>query len=87
MSNRSDTQKAFREIYSVERTMEGAARFLGYYEVFSKYQVKEVHQVHIVSLVRYCLSDRNPELRNFGAIEWRLRHFKRTGRLSRLKNY
>ena len=87
MSNRSDTQKAFREIYSVERTMEGAARFLGYYEVFSKYQVKEARQVHMVASVRCCLNDRNLELHDLGALASRLSFFKRTGRLSRLKNY
>ncbi|WP_026138256.1 hypothetical protein [Vibrio harveyi] len=87
MSNRSDTQKAFREIYSVERTMEGAARFLGYYEVFSKYQVKEARQVHMVASVRCCLNDRNSELHDLGALASRLSFFKRTGRLSCFKNY
>uniref|UniRef100_UPI000A3F4322 hypothetical protein n=1 Tax=Vibrio harveyi TaxID=669 RepID=UPI000A3F4322 len=80
-------QKAFREIYSVERTMKGAARFLGYYEVFSKYQVKETHQVHMVALVHCCLNDRNSELQDLGGLAYRLSFFKRTGRLSSFKNY
>ncbi|CAK1799048.1 transposase [Vibrio crassostreae] len=87
MKKRTDTQKAFREIYSVERAMEGASRFLGYYEVFSKYQVKDSRQVHMVASVRCCLHDRDSGFYDLGTLASRLRFFKRTGRLSCFKNY
>ncbi|UTZ32847.1 hypothetical protein HB762_10155 [Vibrio campbellii] len=67
--------------------MEGADRFLGYYEVFSKYKVKESLQVHMVCVVRCCLSNRNSEPYSLGTLAYRLSYFKRRGQLSYIKNY
>ncbi len=87
MNKQSIIKQAFREIYSVERTMEGAARFLGFYEVFSKYQIREGLQNFMIVAARACLRDRDCDLYIYGTLEQRLAHFKRTGSVSCFKNY
>ncbi len=87
MNKSSDIKQAFREIYSVERSMEGAARFVGYYDVFSKYQISESRQDFIIAAVQSCLRDKSCLLRFYGTLEQRLAYFKHSGSVSCFKNY
>lgn len=90
MKNQSQIKQAFREVYSVERTHEGAARFLGFFEVFQKHNLSEDTQMRLVNRAQLSLMIRKnfEQVSSKYTIERRLWQFKHLGRRTGLiKNY